>query len=276
MKKRNITYMLTGLRLTETALVARMENEACAFKLKGVHLQKTPSSRTSFQTQNAAGMMCFSVDPKTKNVYISLGQESLRNKPESRLGPWCDFGGRIEQGESEEMAAAREFSEESVCVVQLFEMSGNTLCKNYANEVQSLLESKLHLAKCTMLMTSDEVQDGTKVCFLKQVPWQPEVPKAFSRTRTIFLDLQKGRDPNSMPFTTRRHPGLVRNSNHLVVGMDEHCTEKCASRWWSLDRLEEVLLNRGHFEHSHFRKSFLPVLHLVVSRLKLAHDENHD
>jgi hypothetical protein len=93
-------------------------------------------------------VLCYALCPHTGELYFLLGKEAVLTQPGSYETPpsqsssppppssssssatstttsgpvharrgWCNFGGRIEEGESEEEAAAREFYEETLCCV---------------------------------------------------------------------------------------------------------------------------------------------------------------
>lgn len=103
------------------------------------------------------------------------------------------------------------------------------------------------------------------ICYMKQVPWQPEVSKTFSNLRTQITNLSMNPLVNKCAFNLRNHPGIRHGGKRVFV--DPHFLEKHSVNWWSLDRLTEVIKNRGSFKGHRFRKSFLPMLNIIVSKL---------
>lgn len=112
----------------------------------------------------SAGILPFSVFKK--RVYFLLGKESF----EPKFGDsWSDFSGKIEDGETIEQGAAREFYEETAGCVMLLEQARRKL------EVGDyLLSSDLHPRESTSFRT-----------YLLLVPYK-DYPLMFRRTKSFI------------------------------------------------------------------------------------------
>jgi hypothetical protein len=218
------------------------------------HLTDTLLANNPGQQVITGGVICFSTEPKTQNMYVLLGRETCFENMESRDGKWCDFGGKINPHESAVSGAAREFSEESLCVVQL--SNKKNYYDNYISYVKTMLQEENYYMKISIIHTDQHV----RVYYLKEIPWQPDIEQKFAYTRDRLLSVHKGTIP--LPFSLRRHPALKDNT------VDLHFLEKHTIAWWSVERLAEVIKNQGRFRRQRFRKTFLPILRLVVQKLQ--------
>lgn len=200
-----------------------------------------------------AGVICFSVEPVTKSIYVLLGKESCfegDQVTDSITGKWCDFGGRLKNTEIAEEGAAREFAEESLGVIKLEEDSKKT--STYLENVVTMFEKKKYYAKLII-----ESKHNQKVYFLKQIQWQPNVENHFNNLRYSIMN-------KDYPKKNREaHPAFGTDS---TLNMDY--LEKVCIRWWSIDRLTEVIRKRGCYKHEGFRKSFLPALSVILTTLR--------
>jgi len=230
----------------------------------GIHLQHTKliTKKLNYLT---SGIICFCVEPSTQTIYFLLGQETCFNDLNSNKGLWCDFGGKVEHNEDILHAAAREFSEESMCVVHLFESKHVNCSQEYINEVYDMLYSKDYLLKLSVVLPPEGIEKRIRVYFLKQIPWQPDVVLRFNKARSVLLDVEKGNFDN-VPYYLRKHPAFQFHNN-AVQGVNKHFIEKFTIMWWSLDRLQEVIKRKGKYKGHRFRKSFLPVLNILIKRL---------
>lgn len=209
---------------------------------------------TFTMTTRTGGIICFSVEPKTHNIFVLLGRETCFEQMDSSAGRWCDFGGKINLNETVIGGAAREFAEESLCVVDL-PVTKNHPYSKYVEQVKKMLQEKDYFMKL-----SAKAKDHDRVYYLKEVPWQPEIEHKFAETRVKLLSAS--RNPNHLPFSLRHHPA-VRD-----LEIDRHFLEKQSIAWWSLDRLAEVVKNQGKFKRQRFRRVFVPVLTQVVQELQ--------
>lgn len=195
-----------------------------------------------------AGVICFAVAEATQSVFLLLGQEQNEQ--------WCDFGGHLQEEEDALQGAAREFAEESLCVVQL---DGEETGKNEterAEQYARLVQDQLQANKYFLRLEISSVEDESKLAFLpirvyylKRVHWQPDVAARFAdlRQRLLLADDE----------TLCNHPAINNDA----------WFEKVAVDWWSVDRLRQVMRNDGKYKEQRFRKSFLPVLNIILNKL---------
>jgi hypothetical protein len=152
-------------------------------------------------------------------------------------------------GESAEMAAAREFAEESLCVIRMGDEVVDSEC--FAEDAQRRLENKEFLYKLEILHNKPEGQSYVRVLFVVQVPWQPDVCAQFASQREALLG-----------YGARDCHPAVRDG---VV--DAHYLEKDVIEFWSPDRLGEVARNDARYRDARFRRGFVRFLMLVLKWL---------
>lgn len=272
---------------------------------QGLHLASTGQADLPGILCITAGLVPFALEPKTQKLFLLLGQEvphvsvpkpasasttdspvrsddddgededeeelekeedkptDEKENPEltlppppppphrphrRRTGGWSDFGGRIQAKESYLEAAAREFTEECLGCVDLPGLRVNRTrpttredLLDYQAHVRSLLQDRCYLHRLMMLpgcegALSGEGSQHCRVYFLMRVPWNPGIPKFFAQARSQLTE--------------------------------EHYQEKSQIRWWSLDRLNEILHFKGNLGNEWIRKGFLPALHVIVSLIK--------
>lgn len=233
-------------------------------KVYGIHLHHTILSveKMKFLT---AGIVCYSVEPKTQNIYVLLGQETCFYNLSLDRGVWCDFGGKIDPGEDILDAAAREFSEESLCTIKLFGSKQHIMSSDYIKEVRQMLANEDYFLKVSVILPPEDIRERVKVYFLKEIPWQPNLPQRFNKTRDLFLNVLDNSN-HTIPYYARHHPGLDFVSKGKVLA-NKHFIEKFAVQWWSLERLREVLHYKRQFKNIRFRTSFIPVLKIIIKQL---------
>jgi hypothetical protein len=193
--------------------------------------------------------VCFSVAPDTSNVFLLLGQESRSQK-------WCDFGGQVNDRECVEGAASREFCEESLFAITLDQTASAVNLQEYRQLLKQALQNGDYFLKLDILQDSTaEVAHPVHVYYLVEVPWQPNVKDLFNHARDDLVT------KNIID-----HPALCHGK------VDEHWLEKSKVRWWSLDRLKDVLRHNGKFRQQRFRSSFVTMLKIM---LPMAFENNH-
>jgi len=178
----------------------------------------------------------------------------------SSAGKWCDFGGGMCAGESIEDAAAREFVEESLGCVFFDPYVG---VKNQRNYLRNMLQNRDYLMKVDIDIKRKRKRQ-VKTYFIKEIPWQPGVTDRFKMLRKSLMQVYK--NPTKCPFSLRNHPAIAASYKRVFV--DRHYLEKQHIAWWSLTRLTEVLNKGGRYKNQVFRKSFLPILRVLVQKLK--------
>ena len=232
---------MTEEDVQEVVQDAAAEDDATVWLLPGMAI---PPALTATRALTA-GVVCFSVAPATQTLYLLLGQE--------RNDKWCDFGGHLEAGEVPAQGAAREFCEESLCVLHFDDGDDVSSEEHYLENVcKHLLADdyfvRLEIA-CAPKRKKFEYRSGlSRFYFVKQIPWQPEAPARFAEARELLV-----------------HSGHVPAA--LRAGDEKTLLEKVALEWWSVDRLRQVLRNDGKHRDQRFRRSFLPALGLVLSKL---------
>ena len=226
-----------------------------------------------------AGIVCYSVNPKTEMIYLLLGKEARNGKI---VGRWCDFGGSLTDDETAEDGAAREFCEETMCTIDLGRLSKDTIpvhhsvfsrfpsFSHYMQYVQHMLKNEQYTAKVKVVCE----RAGERVYrdyFLKRVAWQPRAIEYFNATRSSLLRAhhlycQERPNKHVISHYLAMHPALVHHADVCAVNCD--FLEKQQIMYWSLDRLEEVLQDNGQWRHQVFRQSFLPALRIIVDQLR--------
>ncbi len=213
----------------------------------GLRLSDTMLANPPKCTPITAGIICFSQAPVTNTIFLLLGLETKQ-----RL--WCDFGGRINPGESVEGAAAREFCEESLCII---DMSPERVAfSEYLGHAKQMLLKRDYFLKLNIVHNTVDDVDQSRVYYLKHVPWQPDIKQKFARLHANLMTQN----------ISCSHPAILETSPSYIL--DEHWLEKTKIKWWSLDRLKDVLKNRGKYKKHRFRQSFLRVLNLVLDKLE--------
>jgi predicted NUDIX family NTP pyrophosphohydrolase len=207
----------------------------------------------------SAGLLCFSVEPKTQNIFVLLGKETCFPDMFSQRGNWCSFAGKPNGGETVTETASREFTEECMACVR-FKNDITWRNREYESIVHAMLENQEYYAKIEVTENNQ-----SRVYFLKEIPWQADIIKSFSSLRTAFVRGDK--DINTFPFKLRTHPGIKKDSSNKFT-IDRHFLEKQCLKWWSVERLNDVVKNKGRYQGQRFQKSFLPVLEIMIERLK--------
>ena len=195
-----------------------------------------------------AGVICFSIEPKTKSIYVLLGKETCfegEKITDSKNGKWCDFGGRLKSIETNELGAAREFTEESLGVISFTNLQpcGDNSYKDF---ITDMLEKRQYCLKLKL-----KTESNRRIYFLKQIEWQPGVEQKFQRLRYNIINR-----------INTNHPAFDEGN------LNKDYLEKYCIKWWSIDRLTEVIRKRGMYKNEACRKSFRPVLSILVPKLR--------
>jgi len=214
----------------------------------GMHLRHTVLDISN--CLHTAGIICFSVEPTSHKVWFLLGQEATGQN-------WCDFGGRINPYENELDAAAREFAEESMCVLRLAPSTKDYI--DYVSDVTTALENKEYVMKISIIHRLYNVR---KVYYLKEFPWQPRARHTFGKIRDLMVGLRN--DPTiPIPEHLHQHPGFVRDKDGIKI--NKHFLEKCTIGWWELNTIRRAISSG---QTGPFRRSFLPALRIAIKNLR--------
>lgn len=214
----------------------------------------------------SSSLLVFSKEPVTGDVYFMLGEECAVTLEHTRIRErWAEFCGRREDGESCEMAAAREFVEETACCLRFGLERGAETADSICHALQSgMYTSQIivqpgdgwHRPKragdLSPLLRDPQplaTPNRLRVCYLRQVPWQPESVLEFERTRASLL---AGRLLNHPAWRGGRS-----EPNPVYL-------EKLRLRYWSVPSLLHVLQNSGRFGQERFRLSFVNLMRIVL------------
>ena len=124
----------------------------------------------------SAGIICFSIEPVTQSIFVLLGKENAFINGVT-WGKWADLGGGHEPGETLEHTAAREFTEESLGVVQMHAQKHWSI-GNYQNNVEKMLDNNEFAFKINVAVQRQD-QTEIKTYFCKKVKWQPRIKEKF-------------------------------------------------------------------------------------------------
>ena len=222
------------------------------------HLVDTRLVDPPGQTFVTGGILCVSVEHRTQNIYVLLGRETCFQEMDSSHGMWCDFGGKLDVNESVISGTAREFSEESLCLVGMCSNQKHTYT-HYIDTIKRMLYCENYFLKISIILPQIDGSEHVRVYYIKEIPWQPDIVEKFSQIRSKLLEVET----NGVPFSLRTHPAIT--EYHKV---NRHFLEKHSIRWWSIDRLIQVVRNHGRYKNHRFRRSFLPILRLLVYKLQ--------
>jgi hypothetical protein len=178
-------------------------------------------------------------------------------------GVWCGFGGHPITGECIEFTASREFTEETMGCVRMGERVVAATPNTCIQNVYHCLRTHDYLFRLNVRQPPAYVDHTTAhIVYVKQVPWQPDISNTFDLVRAQLLDIVA----NPTRLSTLVHPSITRTPYRTIV--DQHYLEKQHVEWWSLDRLQDIVYNNGRYKSERFRKSFLPILQIIIDKLK--------
>jgi len=127
-----------------------------------------------------------------------------------------------------------------------------------------------------------------RVCYLKYIPWRPEMTDDFRRIYTYLIKFDRIHHSETrvlyyktLPPHVQSHPGLLimRDIDGMVVDVrsKHEWIEKQQVMWWSLPRLRYVLKNFGKYKRHIFRYGFLTTLSVIVDQFsRLEESEKSD
>lgn len=125
--------------------------------------------------------------------------------------------------------------------------------------------------------------NGLRVCYVKKIPWQPEIPNQFKKLHKILKKIKYMDDSeimqeelirywNQLPDWIKHHPSLSlsydEKMNVEYISVAEQWLEKTNISWWSLPRLEQMIKNGGRYKNDSFRLGFLPALSTIIKKFK--------
>ncbi len=233
----------------------------------------------------SAGVLCYACLEDTQDVYFLLGRERCSSERNSGSNRWSYFGGRVKPGETELECASREFVEESLGLAWLDEaLCVPTLNAEVAQEALARGNYTFRVALDTRTdrplhaSTPETDMQQLRVCYVKRIPWQPDLPEQFQclRQHLETIDTLSRQDMAAattrfatLPREVQSHPAfdVCRNAHGQVVAVTvkSEYLEKQQIGWWSLHRLRSIIRNGGSYKNKYcFRIGFLSTLAVIV------------
>jgi 8-oxo-dGTP pyrophosphatase MutT (NUDIX family) len=178
----------------------------------------------------SAGVLCYTVCPKTGDMYFLLGQER-RYRALRSAQCWSDFGGAAKPKEDPFRTASRECLEETMLCVDFGEDGGpcsgrgEVLLSSRNTSSSSSLEDHLRNGDFALMIVTSYDCERDRLCIVKRIPWNPAVVRQFQKKRVQILSLYDSvkrfhahKTPElrqqmidkytSLPWTMRNHPAI--------------------------------------------------------------------
>ena len=226
----------------------------------------------------SAGILCYSYAETTQDIYFLLGRQRQTADWPRGSNRWSEFGGCVEEGESEVHCAAREFVEESMALIPI---SGDA-SEHYTSitTVQEALKNHKYTYRIAIEVETDHASRKHRVCYLRRIPWLPELPERFEYVKNC-LDaindaLQKGMEEaidcyNNQPPIIQQHPAIEVKRDHeqkiVHIHVRREYREIYQIKWWSLHRIKSVLKTGGSYKNKYcFRLGFLTTISIVLKQ----------
>jgi len=215
----------------------------------------------------SACMLCYTWSPSQDLFFLLAKEKPTTRWP--RANRWSDLGGRPLPHETPEETAAREFTEETAGVVQMEQHATAPFVGPYKYEYHdaTTLLGALQAGDYTLKIQTEVDGDPHKqrVCYVKEIPWQPHLSRHFERTQH-FLQRVQQQGPTVLPFLppqVQQHPGILAATGQV----DEAFQEKQCLAWWSFQKLKTLLKSGGYYKGKpSFRLGFLPTLALTIQQ----------
>ena len=202
----------------------------------------------------------FSVDPEYNSIYFLLGKE----RPGQWRGSntWSDFGGKKQCDETSEACAAREFHEETMGIVKLYDN------ERVPRDSEEILTDMLADERYCMRL---EYKSDRNVyhTFVKQIPWQPECSLTFTQTKTALLTVRQ--TPDVAPMTAFLHPATYNiTEDRRTARVNDAYLEKRTLRYFSIPELMGALAHPKRYlcGREVVRDSFVHRLSMVLRQFR--------
>ena len=140
--------------------------------------------------------------------------------------------------------------------------------------------SKLSVCSTSSISTihpckNNQATRRLRVCYLKYIPWQPELPLMFSKTYAYLYNLknlssldEKIEYYGSLPRELKTHPAIViqRDDSKITnITVPDEWMEKNQLSWWSVRRIKNAIKNNGKYNRKQIiRTGFLSTLSIVI------------
>jgi len=265
----------------------------------------TDTADTSDTSVLSAGFLFYSHPPNSEDMYFLMGMDNYNGK-------WSDFGGRRDENETEIDCAIREMIEETMNVVNIGCDSSCTY-KEKTMFAQNMLKNKqytyriglditpkrnkqtvvrkgldlsllsvYYVCPFTHMNMSTKSIHATKrlrVCYVKFIPWQPNLPELFSQTYMALKQINEEPTLDSkisyyetLPENLKLHPAVTVTRDDTTkqissIVVSRKWLEKQQIAWWSMPRLKYILKNGGRYKKHTFRYGFLSTLGVVIEKI---------
>ena len=194
-----------------------------------------------------ACILPFCTEPRDGRIYFLLGKERQTNKWMRASELWSGFGGRpLSRSESAEETAAREFVEESSCMVKFFQR--DTLPRTAHADIADALKRREFKFSIQFTTPPGASSSPTKVyvVFVCQIPWDPDCLHRFQAHRKSMLQ-------RCMPTTTTPaaaadtdHPALSRSdADPSQFSLNKDYMEMQQLGLWSIPQLLRAVNTSG-------------------------------
>jgi hypothetical protein len=142
-----------------------------------------------------AGVLPFAIVPETNDIYILLAKENIVHQWRGS-NKWCEFTGSFNPAFDSDPAdtAAREFLEESLCVVPFHQHQDQQHYRNQISTKESIAaELRKDETNSFKIITNSSKDKKTPIhyCFVREIEWIPDLPERFAKTRKVLLTLQE-------------------------------------------------------------------------------------
>ena len=250
----------------------------------------------------SAGLLCYAYAENTHDIFFLLGRDRTSHDWPRGSNKWSDFGGCLDDGETEIEGAAREFVEESMGIVPFpqEDLADLRVVPPFMKPeyVGRVLEKKKFTFRVAMDVSDrrgfqvpvDPTQTPRapvrklRVCYVKRIPWLPDLPERFDQVRDCIDRIKNLVQDNFMTEAIQYYHSLsmeMQNHPALTIARDQQgkisslsvnpdFCEKQQIGWWSLHRLRSVLKNGGSYKSKFcFRIGFLSTLAVVIEQLSV-------
>lgn len=184
-----------------------------------------------------ACILPFCTEPQHGRIYFLLGKERQTSKWMRASELWSAFGGRpLSRAESAEETAAREFVEESSCMVKFF--AHDTLPRTAHADIADALKRREY--KFSIRFATTSAHGGTKVyvVFVCQIPWDPECLNRFAAHRRAVLKRCAATEGGGREEEEEQHPALSRSgADPAHFSLNKDYMEMQQLGLWSIPQL---------------------------------------
>lgn len=186
---------------------------------------------------------------------------------------WCDFGGGNMELESFEDTAARECIEESIGTIKFW----NNINEDYEDDFSKLLEKLTRELKelkftnkivlCINHGAPDQYPRKYHICFVKQIPWQPQIQDRFLKKYKYLKNIydcqnEVNNNNNTIIDSLKKDSDIVLSKE--IFAKDKvklQYLEKNDISYWNFEYLSFIISTNKCFA---IRSLFVPLLSIVM------------